>query len=73
MSNSEAPGNSPANTSSFVKTRCATCAAGLTITRLTGQRATYCLLLREWMTDKNGVGVITNCDRFERKEEAAAE
>ncbi len=62
-------------TSDFVKTHCRTCAAGQTITRL-GQAAhgvgkgTFCLLLREWMTDAEGNGTISDCDRFEAKEGA---
>lgn len=60
----------PANTSDFVKTHCKTCAAGQTITRLPDTEATYCLLLREWMTDDQGRARITACDRFEPKEHA---
>lgn len=59
------------NTSDFVKTHCQICAAGQTITRHEGKTATYCLLLREWMTDKHGNGTIYGCDRFEAKDEAA--
>jgi hypothetical protein len=73
MSDSAAPRGSPVDTSAFVKTHCATCAAGQTITRLAGTEATYCLLLREWMTDKHGTGLIINCDRYERKETMPAE
>ena len=59
-------------TSDFVKTHCATCAAGQTIARPDATRATYCLLLREWMTDDAGRGRITDCDRHEPKESAGA-
>jgi hypothetical protein len=61
-----------APTSDFVKTHCRICAAGQTITRHEGGKATYCLLLREWMTDPSGNGTISGCDRFEAKEEAGA-
>lgn len=62
------------NTSDFVKTQCKTCAAGQTITRLGtaahgAGKGTYCLLLREWMTDAEGNGTISDCDRFEEKEQ----
>ena len=62
--------NSPATTSDFVKTQCRTCAAGQTITRALDTQATYCLLLREWMTDKMGIGLISACDRYEAKDSA---
>lgn len=62
------PAKSHANTSDFVKTHCRTCAAGQTITRDNGRQATYCLLLREWMTGPEGQGTITACDRYENKD-----
>lgn len=60
--------------SDFVKTHCQTCAAGQTITRIAtaahgAGKGTYCLLLREWMTDAEGNGMISGCDRFEPKED----
>lgn len=55
-------------TSDFVKTHCRTCAAGQTITKAAEGKATYCLLLREWMTDREGRGRIEHCDRYEPKE-----
>jgi hypothetical protein len=63
-----APEALPATTLDFVKTRCRTCAAGQTIVREGGVSATYCLLLREWMSDKNGNPRISACDRYEAKE-----
>lgn len=62
-------GGLSAPTSDFVKTHCRTCAAGQTITRYGDRKATYCLLLREWMTDKFGRDRISGCDRYEQKEE----
>ena len=59
------------DTSSFVKTHCATCAAGQTVIYNGGRQATYCLLLREWMTDADGKGMIAACDRYERKDGAS--
>lgn len=53
--------------SDFVKIRCRTCAAGHTILRSGGVLATYCLLLREWMTDLSGAGLIAGCDRHEER------
>ena len=69
MSDSKQEATSEA-TSDFVKTHCRTCAAGQTITRHAGLKATYCLLMREWVTDKHGRDTIYDCDRFEVKEEA---
>jgi hypothetical protein len=62
----------PASMSDFVRTRCRICAAGQTITRIQSAahgagKGTYCLLLREWMTDAEGNGTISDCDRFEEK------
>ena len=67
MTNSE-QGSLSETTSDFVKTHCRICAAGLTITRHGGMKATFCLLLRDWVTDKHGRETITDCDRFEIKE-----
>lgn len=64
----EAPAKPHGNTSNFVKTHCRTCAAGQTITRENGTKATYCLLLRDWMTGPKGQDLITDCDRFELKD-----
>jgi hypothetical protein len=57
------------NISNFVRTHCRTCAAGQTITREEGGKATYCLLLRDWMTDQEGHGTISDCDRYEAREQ----
>ena len=67
----------PETTSDFVKTHCRICAAGQTITRIGaaahgGGKGTYCLLLREWMTDAEGEGMISDCDRYESKEDTPA-
>jgi len=62
------PAPPPATTSDFVKTHCVTCAAGQTITKEGGREATYCLLLRDWMTGPKGEPLITACDRYERKD-----
>ena len=56
----------------FVKTHCQICAAGQTITQQDPPRsATYCLLLREWMTERGGKARISGCDRFELREALA--
>lgn len=75
MTSLEQPGLS-GRISDFVKTHCQTCAAGQTITRIAtaahgAGKGTYCLLLllREWMTDAEGNGLISDCDRHEPKEE----
>ena len=65
-----APEAQPETTLDFVKTRCRICAAGQTIVRHGGVSATYCLLLREWMSDKNGNPRISACDRYELKDTA---
>jgi hypothetical protein len=58
----------PPTPSDFVKTHCQTCAAGQTITRVDPEGlATYCLLLREWMTSRDGLPLIKACDRYEAK------
>jgi hypothetical protein len=60
----------PTTTSDFVKTHCQICAAGQTITRADpAGSATYCLLLREWMTARDGKPLIVDCDRFEQRED----
>jgi len=64
----EAQETLPPTTSNYVETHCRTCAAGQTITRDTGRKASYCLLLREWMTGPGEQPLITDCDRFEPKD-----
>jgi len=64
----EQQGRSQANTSNYVETHCKICAAGQTITRDTRGQASYCLLLRDWMTGPKGQPLITDCDRYEPKE-----
>ncbi len=59
-----------ATLSDFVMTHCRTCAAGQTITSSEGRKSTFCLLLREWMTDPTdplGNGRISDCDRYEAR------
>jgi hypothetical protein len=51
---------------SFVETHCRTCAYGATITRVAdGKKATFCLLMRDWMTSKRGEPLIADCDSYE--------
>ena len=58
----------------YVETHCQHCAAGQTIARLTGAKATYCLMMREWVTDKHNRALISGCDRYaEREPEEAAD
>jgi hypothetical protein len=59
-------------TSDFVRTHCVICAGGQTITWTDGRQASYCLLLREWMTDSEGRALITACDRFEAKDDGGS-
>jgi hypothetical protein len=40
-------------------------------TRLDGTAGVYCLLCREWVTDKSGRSLLMDCDRFEAKEAEA--
>lgn len=63
----EQHGKSQATTSNYVETHCRICAAGQTITRDSGDKASYCLLLRDWMTGPRGQPLITDCDRYEEK------
>lgn len=70
--------NSQPRKSDFVETHCRICAAGQTITRHEGAahaggKGTYCLLLREWMTDAEGKGLISDCDRYEERAQDAAD
>ena len=55
------------STSGFVTTHCRICAAGQTITREDGKKATYCLLMREWTTSKLGHPLVMDCDRYEER------
>lgn len=60
-------------TADFVETHCRNCAAGQTITRHAaaahpGGKGTFCRSLHEWVTDAEGVGLISDCDCYEAKE-----
>jgi len=70
--NDTGPAPSHAPTSDFVKTHCVICAGGQTVTWVGGRQGTFCLVLREWTTDDEGQGRITDCDRFEAKDSAEA-
>jgi hypothetical protein len=54
-------------TSNFAATHCATCEAGMQITRLDGTPAIFCLLCRDWMSDKAGKPLLTDCSRYEQQ------
>ena len=63
-----------ATISNFVRTHCRNCAAGQTITHLEdGIKGTFCLLLRDWVTDREGHGAISDCDRHEPREQLNAD
>ena len=64
------PKDSFPNTSGFAATHCSTCAAGMKILDDKGQAGVFCLLCREWMTDKHGQSRLTDCSRFEPLEKA---
>jgi hypothetical protein len=71
MSGPEQHGKSSEAISDFVKTRCATCAAGWTRTGTDGLKVLkvhICLLDREPVWPQ-----MTDCDRYEKREDSAPE
>jgi hypothetical protein len=65
MSSTAQHGKSSEAISDFVKTHCATCAAGWTRTGKDGAKVYVCLLDREPVWPQ-----LTDCDRYERREDS---
>jgi len=61
-------GKSSGTISDYVKTHCATCAAGWTRTGESGAKVYFCLLDREAVWPQ-----MTDCDRYEQRESSEPE
>lgn len=62
----------PKTISNYAETHCVICEAGMKVVDTSGHSRIFCLVCRDWMTDRKGASRITDCDRFEEREEGSS-